>query len=121
MGSFIDLLTIRSTSHENIERKGEIACNIQLLLLFHCINVLSPIFTSVVSTMVMWESSQWRGKNIVWSTGEKELHESLDRCTGRRDITEILLKTAVNTIQPTNHFYQTFQFVTVQNLLSDNR
>ena len=28
---------------------------------------LSPL--SVVSTMVMWESSQWLGKNIVWSTG----------------------------------------------------
>ena len=24
---------------------------------------------SVVSTMVMWESSQWLGKNIVQSTG----------------------------------------------------
>ena len=28
---------------------------------------LSPL--SVVSTMVMWESSQWLGKNIVRSTG----------------------------------------------------
>ena len=28
---------------------------------------LSPL--SVVSTMVMWESSQWLGNNIVWSTG----------------------------------------------------
>ena len=28
---------------------------------------LSPL--SVVSTMVMWEISQWLGKNIVWSTG----------------------------------------------------
>ena len=28
---------------------------------------LSPL--SVVSTMVMWESSQWPGKNIVRSTG----------------------------------------------------
>ena len=28
---------------------------------------LSPL--SVVSTMVMLESSQWVGKNIVWSTG----------------------------------------------------
>ena len=30
---------------------------------------LSPL--SVVSTMVMWESSQWLGKNIVQSTGHK--------------------------------------------------
>ena len=28
---------------------------------------LSPL--SVVLTMVMWESSQWLGKNIVWCTG----------------------------------------------------
>ena len=30
-----------------------------------------------------------------------DLQESMDRCTGRRDITEILLKTALNTIQST--------------------
>ena len=29
----------------------------------------------------------------------KELLESMDRCTGRRDVTEILLKTAINTLQ----------------------
>ena len=32
----------------------------------------------------------------------KELHESMDRCTGRRDLTEILLKTALNSIQSIN-------------------
>ena len=32
----------------------------------------------------------------------KELQESTDMCTGRRDITEILLKTALNTIQSIN-------------------
>ena len=31
----------------------------------------------------------------------KEHQESTDRCTGRHDITEILLKTVLNTIQPT--------------------
>ena len=31
------------------------------------LNSLSPL--SIVSTMVMWESSQWLGKNIVQSTG----------------------------------------------------
>ena len=31
-----------------------------------------------------------------WS---KELQEQMDRCTGRDDITEIMLKTALNTIQ----------------------
>ena len=45
---------------------------------------LSPL--SYVSIMVMWERSQWLGKNIVRL---KELQESMDR---RRDITEILLK-----------------------------
>ena len=29
----------------------------------------------------------------------KELQESMDTCTGRRDVTEILLKTVLNTIQ----------------------
>ena len=31
-----------------------------------------------------------------------KLQESMDRCTGRRDITEILLKTSLNTIQSIN-------------------
>ena len=32
----------------------------------------------------------------------KEIQESMDRCTGRRNITETLLKTALNTIQSIN-------------------
>ena len=28
-------------------------------------------YLSIVSTMTMWESSQWLGKNIVQSTGQK--------------------------------------------------
>ena len=32
----------------------------------------------------------------------KELQDSMDRCNGCRDITEILLKTALNTIQSIN-------------------
>ena len=35
--------------------------------------------------------------------------ESMDRYTGCRDITEIMLKTALNTIQPINHSFQTTQ------------
>ena len=31
---------------------------------------LSPL--SLVSTMVMWESSKWLGKNTMWSTGSRE-------------------------------------------------
>ena len=32
----------------------------------------------------------------------KEIQENMDRCTGRRDITEILLKMSLNTIQSIN-------------------
>ena len=35
----------------------------------------------------------------VESTGLKEFQENMDRCTGRRDLTGILIKTALNTIQ----------------------
>ena len=34
----------------------------------------------------------------------KELQESMDRCTGRRNITEILLKTTLDTIQSINQY-----------------
>ena len=46
----------------------------------------------------LWENSQWLGKNIVRNKVKKELKESMDRCTGHWDITEIMLKTALNTI-----------------------
>ena len=58
---------------------------------------LSPL--SVVSTMAKWESSQCLGAEYSVEYWLKELQESMDRCTGLRDITEILLKTALNTIQ----------------------
>ena len=51
---------------------------------------------SIVSTIVMWECTQWLGKNIMRL---KKLQESMDRCTGCRDITEMLLKMALNTAQ----------------------
>ena len=35
---------------------------------------LSPL--SIISTMVMWESSQWLGKNIVPSTGKKNCRKA---------------------------------------------
>ena len=40
---------------------------------------------------------------IEYCAGLKELQESMDGCTGHYDITEILLKTALNTIQSINH------------------
>ena len=55
---------------------------------------------SVVSTIVKWESSQW--KEYCADYWLKELQESMDRYTGHRDITEVLLKTALNTIQSIN-------------------
>ena len=54
---------------------------------------LSPL--SIVSTLVMWERSHWLGK-ICSGCRLKEFQESMDRCTGPRDITEIPLKTALN-------------------------
>ena len=55
---------------------------------------------SVVSTMNIWQRSQWLGKKIVYWL--KELQESMDRCTGHNNITERLLKTVLNTIQSIN-------------------
>ena len=60
--------------------------------------LLSPL--SVISTMVMWELKQpvaWKDNCAEYWL--KELKESMDRCTGRCNISEILLKTALNTIQ----------------------
>ena len=41
----------------------------------------------------------------------KELQESMDRCTGHRDMTEILLKMALNTIQSIFFFVSFFFFL----------
>ena len=43
-------------------------------------------------------------KKILCGVLVKRTAESMDRCTGRRDITEILLKMAVNTIRSINQF-----------------
>ena len=42
----------------------------------------------------------------LFAKGLKELQESMDRCTGHHHITEILLKTALNTIQSINQRYK---------------
>ena len=36
----------------------------------------------IVSTIVIWESSQWFGKKFCADYWSKELQESMDRCTG---------------------------------------
>ena len=63
---------------------------------------LSPV--SIVSSMVMLESIQWLGKNIVhrWL---KELQERVNWCTGGCDMTEITLKVALDTIQSINQSF----------------
>ena len=62
---------------------------------------LSPL--SVVSTIVMWERKQpvaW--KEYCAKYWLKEFQGSMVRCSDRRNITEILLKTALNIIHSTN-------------------
>ena len=56
---------------------------------------------SLVLTMAWWES---RWKEYCAEYWLKELQESMDRCTGRCDITEIMLKMAFKTIQSINPF-----------------
>ena len=56
--------------------------------------------------MVIWESSRWLGNDIVRSTSLKELQESMDRRTGR-DMIEIMLNTALNTMKSINQTLET--------------
>ena len=49
---------------------------------------------SCVSMVVIWESSQWFGYNIVQRTGLRAL-ESMDVCIVSRVIPEIILKAAL--------------------------
>ena len=58
--------------------------------------IIPPPRISIVSTIILWESSQWFGKNIVWSLVRRSPGHD---CTGRRDITETLLKTTKNNVQ----------------------
>ena len=56
---------------------------------------------SIVSTLVIWKAASGLEKYCeeYWL---KKLKESMNRRTGRRDITEILLGTLLNTIQSIN-------------------
>ena len=56
-------------------------------------------FISVFERIVM----QARKNQGLFGKGLKEIQESMDRCTGHCDITEILLKTVLNTIQQQPH------------------
>ena len=68
---------------ENTVGKGEIARYEQFLLFPKCFQ--KACFPGALKGVIVWE----------WV---KELRESMGGCTGRRDITEMLLKTALNTI-----------------------
>ena len=61
--------------------------------------LVPPSLLYFALTMITWESNSWLGKNNVQL---KELWGSKDSCTGCNRITEIMLKTALNTIQPIN-------------------
>ena len=39
---------------------------------------LPPSVLSIVSVVVMWESSQWLGKDIVWSTAKKNSRKACE-------------------------------------------
>ena len=64
--------------------KGEVARYEQFLLFQLCFQ--KACFPEASKGVIVWE-------------GVKELQESLDMCTGRCDITEIMLQTALNIIQ----------------------
>ena len=72
----------------------------------HC-NRIHPLSQlSIVSTIVMWESSQWLGKSTVRSTGKNVPQKCMDRCPGLRNITEITLKTALRYSNPENRGFK---------------
>ena len=73
---------------ENTVGKGEIACYEQFLLFPQCFQ--KACFPGASKVSLCWN-------------GLKEMQESMDKCTGHHNITELLLKTVITTIQPYNH------------------
>ena len=55
-----------------------------------CDRINSSPMLSIVSEMIMWESSQWLGKDIVPRTCTNELQESVEMCAGCCYITKII-------------------------------
>ena len=91
-------------------REQEVACSIPARPIFfpriddsHCYKIHSSL------TAVCCFDNCFVGKQpVVWKEycveyWLKEFQESMDRCTGRLDITEIRLKTSLNTIQSINN------------------
>ena len=65
--------------------------------------LLSPL--SIVSIMVNVGKQPVAWKEYSEECWFKELQENIDRRTGRRERTEILLKTTLNTIQSKNQYF----------------
>ena len=63
------------------------------------VTLLLPL--SMVSMMLFGKTASGLKKTIVQSTGE--LQESMVKCSDHRDLTEITLKTVLNTKQSINH------------------
>ena len=70
---------------------------------------LSPL--SIVSTMVIWEKKPVAWKEYCMEYRLKELQESMDKCTGRCNITEKLLKMVLYTLQSINQSISTLWFL----------
>ena len=79
----------------------KIVCNPELIYDSHCDRIHSSL------TAVHSFDNGYLGKQTVARKENcaeywlKELQETMDRCAGRRNITEVLLKTALKTIQST--------------------
>ena len=72
-------------------------------LVSHCERILSSL-----TAVHCFDNGYVRKQPVAWKEycakyWLKDLQESTDRCTGRRDTAEILLKTALNIIQSVNH------------------
>ena len=64
--------------------------------------IKSHLVTALVSTMVIWESSQYLGKKIVQSTGKRDSRKTWMGALAmeiKHQIFHVMLKTAINTIE----------------------
>ena len=55
-----------------------------------------------IFVLTISESSQWLGKNVVWSPGERNSRKEWKSARNAMIITEIMFKTALKTIQSVN-------------------
>ena len=79
--------------------------SIQGLMIFITIGFIPLLLLSILSTMVHVGKQPVAWKEYCTEYWLKKLHESMDRCTGHYDITEILLEMALNTIEPNQSIF----------------